>query len=306
MIKSYEFLKLVIDTITESIVVINDEGDILFVNYSWRRFAKNNSCLINNTWEGVNYLKECDRSAEMGDELARKVAQGIRKVITSESGLFHCEYPCHSTDEKRWFMMRVTPFSMQNINCFVISHQNITERKLAEEEVLNLSRIDSLTDISNRRHFDEFLNNEWKLSARLQIPISLALIDIDHFKLINDTYGHLAGDECLKKVGRVLKQAVNRPNDICARYGGEEFAIVYGNTTLEQSRVLIDKLFEAINALNIPNENSPTLPRLTVSIGLETMYPNDKNTENELIKASDTLLYMAKENGRNQVAISTS
>jgi diguanylate cyclase (GGDEF)-like protein/PAS domain S-box-containing protein len=305
MIESYNFLRLVIDTIAEHIVVIDDEGTILFVNKAWEAFGHRNSCLIDEPWNTVNYIKVCDQAAAMGDDFGTKAARGIRSVINGEKDNFYFEYPCHSPDDKRWFMMRVTPFMIEDNNYCVISHQNITERKLAEEKVLNLSRIDSLTDIPNRRCFDNFLNTEWKRCNRQGLPISLALIDLDHFKLINDTYGHQAGDRCLKLVGDVLKEFSKRPSDICARYGGEEFVIVYGNTDLEEAKVLVEKALNKIRLLNIPNENSPTLPTLTVSVGLATMRPREHNNQSDLIKESDKSLYSAKNNGRNQIHFSS-
>ena len=301
MRESYEFLKLIIDSIPQHIVVINSGGQILFVNKSWQKFGENNACLIDEAWEGVNYIAECDKAARMGDEFGKKAATGIKEVIEGGRASFYFEYPCHSKDEKRWFMMRVTPLQVQGIKRYLISHQNITERKIAEEEVEKLSRIDGLTEIANRRTFDEFLHIEWKRCARLNIPISLVLIDIDHFKLFNDTYGHQAGDECLKKVGGVLKKFASRPSDICARYGGEEFAVVYGNTSLEQSRSLACKLLDAIRELDIANVESPTIPLLTASIGLTTLYPTKDDDESELIREADKLLYIAKESGRNRV-----
>ena len=302
MIDSYDFLKSVIDAITEHVVVIDDEGNIVLVNKGWTTFGQNNACLTDGKWDGVNYLMECDKAAAMGDDFGVKAASGIRSVINADEEIFYFEYPCHSPDEKRWFMMRVTPFFLERTPFFVISHQNITERKLAEETVLAQSRIDGLTGIPNRRYFDEFLENEWKRCHRLGQPITLAIIDLDHFKLLNDTYGHQAGDKCLKSVGSVLTGFANRPGDFCARYGGEEFAIVYGDTKLEPAKILLDKLLHELRLLGIPNEKSPTLPTLTASIGLATMYPSNDNNIRELIKKSDELLYSAKEKGRNQLS----
>jgi diguanylate cyclase (GGDEF)-like protein len=299
--QSYDFLKSVLDTITEHIVVIDSRGDILFVNNSWRVFGEKNSCVINEKWIGINYLKQCDSASNMGDDYGTQAAIGIRSVISGEEEQFYFEYPCHSQDDKRWFMMRVTPFTEKGVNCFVISHQNITERKLAEEEVLNLSRIDGLTDIPNRRYFNEFLQNEWNRCRRLNIPISLAMVDLDYFKLLNDTYGHQTGDDCLRALGTVLKKFGKRPNDLVARYGGEEFALIYGGVSLTQAKTLIAPLLEEVRLLNIPNKKSKILPILTASIGLSTMYPNKDNKESELIKHADDLLYTAKEKGRNQI-----
>ena len=237
----------------------------------------------------------------MGDDFGIQAAKGIRSVISKETEDFYFEYPCNSPDEKRWFMMRVTPFTLENIDYFVISHQNITERKLAEEKLLDLSRLDGLTGIANRRYFDNFLEEEWRRCHRLGLPISLAIIDLDYFKLLNDHYGHQTGDECLKAVAKSLKQFVRRPSDLCARYGGEEFSIIFGNTSTDQAKVLVDKVLEAIRSLNFPNEKSPTHPTLTASIGLTAMLPDDSSNEQELIGRADELMYEAKRNGRNQI-----
>ncbi|WP_372880760.1 diguanylate cyclase [Psychromonas sp.] len=304
MIESYEFVKSLLDTITDHIAVIDNKGDILFVNKSWYSFGQNNACIIDETWKDINYLSECDKAAAMGDDFGIKAASGIRSVIKAETERFYFEYPCHSPDQERWFMMRVTGFTIQGAHRFVISHQNITERKLAEQEVLKLSRIDGLTNIANRRYFNEFLESEWRRCHRLSMPISLALIDLDYFKLLNDTYGHQTGDECLKAVADVLKKFDKRPGDICARYGGEEFVIVCGGTPLEQAKILVEKLLNEICLLKIPNENSPMLPTLTASIGLAAIVPDKDSCVSMLIKKADDSLYLAKKNGRNQICFS--
>jgi diguanylate cyclase (GGDEF)-like protein/PAS domain S-box-containing protein len=304
MIASDDFLRSVLNSISEHIVVIDREGMIRFVNKAWVTFGQDNGCLIkNNAWLSINYLKVCDESAALGEEYGSEAAEGIRRVIEHALVLFCSEYPCHSPNEKRWFMMKVTPFQLEDVLYCAISHQNITERKLAEEQVLNLSRVDGLTRIPNRRYLDEFLEAEWKRCSRLNLPIAIAVMDIDHFKLLNDHYGHQAGDDCLAAVGAVLNKIGKRPGDIFARFGGEEFLLVFGNTTTEQSLVPINGIVDAIRELEIPNEESPTKPIVTVSIGLAMMYPNTQSNEKELIKAADKLLYSAKTQGRNRVVI---
>jgi diguanylate cyclase (GGDEF)-like protein/PAS domain S-box-containing protein len=301
MKNSYEFLSLVLDSITEHIAVIDDQGEIQYVNNSWSIFGSNNECAISYDWSGVNYIEECDRASLRGDEYGTKAGSGIRSVIDQNVSNFYFEYPCHSLNEKRWFMMRITPFQVDEKKYFVISHQDVTERKLAENEVKNLASLDGLTDIPNRRAFDEFLSQEWKRCARSNKPISLAIIDIDYFKLLNDTYGHQSGDECLVKIGVLLKKFVNRPSDMCARYGGDEFVLAWGDTSLDQSLELVSELLQKIIDLNIPNCKSPTSDYLTASIGLAELLPNKTNRESELISNADSMLYKAKESGRNKI-----
>lgn len=282
-------------------MVVNETGEIQYANKSWSKFGDNNACNIGADWIGVNYLDECDKAAAMGDEFGQKAGNGIRSVINKAQSLFYFEYPCHSPAEKRWFMMRVTPLQVAGKDYFVVSHQNITERKLAEEEVSNLARIDGLTNIPNRRAFNEFLRSEWQRCFRLKKPMCLALLDLDHFKLLNDTYGHQSGDECLVRVGALLKQFCNRPGDISARYGGEEFALIWGDTSLVQAKQLANKLLNKIANLNIANSQSSVENYLTASIGLAEMFPDNSSSESDLISQADTMLYKAKDSGRNRV-----
>jgi len=303
MIGADRFLNSIMSSISEHIVVIDQAGMIQFVNKAWVVFSQANSCLIEESgWWRVNYLQVCDDSAAAGEEYGTVAGEGIREVIKQSLSLFSLEYPCHSPEEKRWFMMKVTPFQLDGLDYCTISHQNVTDRKCAEEQVLNLSRIDGLTKLPNRRYFDDFLETEWKRCVRSNLPITIAILDIDYFKLLNDHYGHQAGDECLIKVGIVLNELGKRPGELFARYGGEEFSLIFGNTTAEQSLVVINRIVEAISQLKIPNEKSPIKSTLTVSVGLAMAYPNKHMHTKELIGSADKQLYLAKNSGRDRVA----
>ncbi|ABM02958.1 diguanylate cyclase [Psychromonas ingrahamii 37] len=301
MSDSIEFLKSVLNTITDQIVVIDKNGDIKFVNHSWTEFGRDNDCQIKTEWIGINYLNGYDNTSGADADFGVTAVNGIRAVIIGQQPDFYLEYACHSPDEKRFFMMQVTPFIHQEVQFFVISHKNITNRKLAEEKVLHLSQIDGLTGIANRRYFDETLENEWKRCARSKQPLTLAMIDVDHFKLLNDTYGHQAGDNSLVMIGNLLKDLAQRPADLCCRYGGEEFAIIMPQTSNAQAVHIASKLITLIAALNIPNKKSPTKAILTVSIGLATVLPSQENDTRSLIAKADKSLYRAKKKGRNRV-----
>ncbi len=300
---AHAFLKSVLDSVKDHIVVIDQYGEIKFYNKSWSCFGDENNCAAS-TWCGLNYLAECDNATRSGDEFGAKAGEGIRDVIAGNKAEFYFEYPCHSPCEQRWFMMRVTPFKMDRQCFYVISHQNITERKLAENEVFNLARLDGLTNILNRRTFDELLGSEWKRCSRSHTPISLALIDLDYFKLLNDYYGHQSGDDCLIRVGALLRSFANRTGDICARYGGEEFALVWPGTSLENAQHMAQNVVKQIAELKILNEHSPVNQYLTASIGVAQMIPTVEYDKADLINRADNMLYQAKKQGRNCVELS--
>ena len=164
-----------------------------------------------------------------------------------------------------------------------------------------LSSIDALTEIPNRRFFDERLDQEWKRATRERYSISLLMIDIDHFKSYNDTYGHLQGDECLKTVARNLSQNLWRSSDIITRYGGEEFAVILPGTPSYSALNVAKRLWESISALEIEHSGSLSVGYLTVSIGLATLSPNEKTKPHQLIELADKNLYKSKTDGRNRV-----
>ncbi len=170
----------------------------------------------------------------------------------------------------------------------------------ANRKLASLSLTDGLTGIANRRFFDDHLNQEWKRAQREGRPLSLVMVDIDHFKAYNDYYGHLAGDDCLQRVARTLETVVARPGDLVARYGGEEFALVLPDTD-NGARILGERCRAAVADLQIPHQASPLLPVVTVSVGVATAIPRPGSTPEELIVRADQALYRAKLLGRNQV-----
>ena len=221
----YDFIKSVLDVSTDSIVVLEASGDVVFANTHWNEFGRENGFLSAYDWGGANYLAVCDVAAESGDADAARAAEGIRKVSRAEQDSYYLEYPCHSPVGQRWFMMKVSQFVLSDTQYLVVIHQDITQRKNAEEEVAKLARLDDLTGIPNRRNFEEALSLQWNRSIRMKTPISLAMIDIDHFKQVNDTYGHSIGDKYLTFLASIFSKVAKRPDDICARYGGDEFAL---------------------------------------------------------------------------------
>jgi diguanylate cyclase (GGDEF)-like protein len=193
----------------------------------------------------------------------------------------------------------------QEMDCRKAREQELLRVKQQLEEankVLQcLSCLDGLTGISNRRSFDESLEQEWRRSVRNQLPLSLVLIDIDFFKAYNDTYGHQMGDECLKRVANVLSNTVNRPGDLIARYGGEEFVVVLPDTDEEGAIVIGEKLRAWVEGLGIEHTKSLVSKYVTISLGIATTIPRQDSSPAVLIAAADQALYQAKQGGRNRV-----
>ena len=165
----------------------------------------------------------------------------------------------------------------------------------------NLSTTDSLTGLFNRRYFDEYITREFSHSKRNKHPLSIAICDIDNFKLYNDTYGHLAGDECLKEVAQALSSILKRPGDIVARYGGEEFGIVLPYAQIEGALVIGNLLRAKIESLGLPHKASQVSNYVTVSIGITTYFGDDDMDLNNLLNFADQSLYKVKSNGKNHV-----
>lgn len=185
--------------------------------------------------------------------------------------------------------------------------QEIAERekaevalKVANMELEQLARVDGLTRLANRRHFDEYLQLEWQRSLRLQTPLSLILCDADYFKLYNDEYGHQAGDKCLQEIGRAMLQSVQRSTDLVARYGGEEFAVILPNTDSSGLLKVAQTIQAKVRELQIPHQKSMVSEFVTLSLGLVHTTPNSGHSPKTLVATADVALYRAKNLGRDR------
>ncbi len=180
---------------------------------------------------------------------------------------------------------------------------DITKHKRLEEQLLQLSAEDGLTGVANRCRFDEALLEEWRRALRHQSPLSLVLIDIDHFKAFNDNYGHQRGDRCLKHVAHTLGKTLRRASDLLARYGGEEFVVILPDSHAMGAAIVAEYLRADIVKLGMPHAHSETADCVTISLGVSTMIPVRDDTPETLIAAADKALYQAKAAGRNQVVV---
>jgi diguanylate cyclase (GGDEF)-like protein len=174
----------------------------------------------------------------------------------------------------------------------------------ANAELLELSAVDALTGLTNRRGFDSIFSSEWIRAKRSHTPLAVLMMDIDHFKMRNDRYGHLAGDECLRRVAEVLASRRTRAEDVVARYGGEEFALILPGAGLAGAHRIANEIRCAVAALAIPNEDAPTGPTVTVSIGVASETPSSAGEPRDLLAAADAALFRAKRLGRNRTELS--
>ncbi|MEK4029062.1 diguanylate cyclase [Pseudobacillus sp. FSL P4-0506] len=189
-----------------------------------------------------------------------------------------------------------------------ISPLKEAENQLKEmnKQLNRLSTLDGLTGIPNRRAFDDRLSSEREKALQWNKPLSIILLDIDFFKLYNDTYGHLSGDDCLKKAAAAMERKAVEFSGFIARYGGEEFVVILTDTTLEESDIAAEEIRKSVENLKIPHLRSQISEYVTISAGLATLLPNNQGyTEEDLIDLADSALYEAKKAGRNQLKIST-
>ncbi|MEQ1310699.1 GGDEF domain-containing protein [Acinetobacter sp. XH1639] len=169
-----------------------------------------------------------------------------------------------------------------------------------------LSQQDALTGLANRRYLDEVLENEWKRSIRHEVPITIMMIDIDFFKLYNDTLGHIQGDQCLKRIAILLGSISSRSGDLAARYGGEEFLLLFSMTDKDQALIQVQRLMQLMQNIGIAHPRSNVSKYVTISVGVATTTPHLNDSLSEFISQADHALYVAKNNGRNQYYVATS
>jgi diguanylate cyclase (GGDEF)-like protein len=308
-----DLFRCALDSLLAHIAILDEHGAILEVNTAWNRFALHNGLEADACGPGANYLTVCERATGPCSEEALVTAEGIREVIAGQCDHFYLEYPCHSPDEQRWFSVRVTHFETEGRLRVVVTHDNITRRKLAELRLQEANRLlevqaatDGLTGIANRRSFDRVLRQEWRRHKHEQTCLTVAMIDIDCFKQYNDSQGHQAGDECLKAVAGAIQRGLAGPDSFVARYGGEEFAVILPRTDDAGAARVLPEVLRHVRQLRIPHP-ATTVERgvITISLGQASAVPGQRGGMAEFLRAADQALYQAKAQGRDRLAAST-
>jgi diguanylate cyclase (GGDEF)-like protein len=171
----------------------------------------------------------------------------------------------------------------------------------ANDSLAQTARTDPLTQVANRRHFDDFLQQVWQQAQLQRSSVALLLLDVDHFKAYNDHYGHPAGDQCLRAVAQAVGSCLRRPSDLLARWGGEEFAVVMSGTSIEKAQQVAERVRQAVQAKGLAHVASRTEPVVTVSIGVTAVEPGAETSMQEFLRTADVCLYEAKSRGRNRI-----
>ena len=299
---SSDIFSAIFNSFPERIAILNDDGAIQLVNSAWGEYAIENSGTLEQAKIGGNYLDICDASAEAGDGHAQLVSIRLRQLFENRGTPFCFDYLCQDSLEKRWFEIQGRALLHGDNRYSIISHQEVTKTTLLIEKLQKQALSDSLTGLANRRHFDEFLNEEWRRDMRKETPLSMIMLDIDFFKPFNDRYGHVAGDESLRRVASLINSFAKRPGDLAVRYGGEEFILLLGGTPSEAAVQIARKLCASVEDLGIANEDSTVSSSITVSLGVVSMIPRQGMSETVLLPIADQALYTAKNTGRNKVA----
>ena len=260
------------------------------------------------TWEKFCHPDDLSNSAML-----------LEKYLLGESDYYECEARMrHKNGQWLWILDKgkVASWSEDGRPLWMYgTRTDLSMRKKTEEELRrshdaleesrrrfeNLSITDSLTEIPNRRRFDEVLAKEYARSARTGTELALILLDIDFFKSFNDCYGHVSGDDCLRQVARAISSVINRPADLAARYGGEEFVCILPETAYNGAIVIAEKIRRSIQSLAIPHAGSNIAGCVTVSLGVLTARCSTAGSPQDIVARVDELLYRAKTNGRNRV-----
>ncbi|WP_051188786.1 diguanylate cyclase domain-containing protein [[Leptolyngbya] sp. PCC 7376] len=258
-----------------------------------------------------NFLADLQQRQESNDDipeyiinpkLHQEIVSKCQLILDSKQENINEEMYVPDTNSGSTWLMSYFPIIDEQGRVFRVGFigLDISDRKRLELILQKQAQLDGLTQIANRRKFDEVLEREWLRCQRDQTPLSLLIFDIDHFKIYNDTYGHVQGDECLIRIAQVLKKQIGRTTDLAARYGGEEFIILLSNTDLDGACYISKRTLKAIRELKIPHQNSPVIPFVTSSCGVATCIPNKHLDMAYLIDRADKALYQAKSQGRNQ------
>jgi diguanylate cyclase (GGDEF)-like protein/PAS domain S-box-containing protein len=315
-------LKAILDTAVDAIICINSQGIIDIFNHAAEKiFGYSSAEMIG---KNVNLLMPEPDAGKHDEYLAKYERTAVKKIIgigrevlakRKNGEIFPIELAVSETEiaGRRVYTGIIRDITLrkqseEKIEQYQLHLEELVAAKTRELEQANIKlqemvNIDSLTNLANRRYFDEVLDTELRRAIRTNTSLSLLMCDIDYYKLYNDYYGHVQGDECLRKIAECFKAVFMRATDTAARFGGEEFAVILPNTSLDEARQSAMNLSEAVNRLNIPHKGSLISDHITISAGITCMQSGERLLDTELVQMADEALYTAKDKGRNRIEV---
>jgi diguanylate cyclase (GGDEF)-like protein/PAS domain S-box-containing protein len=263
-------------------------------------------------WSQASWVSAEDWATRMHPDDREKVVQFC--IAQSQNGVDHeADYRAlTAAGDYVWIrdVVHVVRDDNGEVDALIGFMFDISERKKTEEQLLTLQKQleeysykDGLTGVANRRMFDTVLATEWANAQRTRQPLSLILLDIDHFKQFNDHYGHVQGDDCLKSVGQALSRAASRPRDFVGRFGGEEFVLVLPETDEAAARHIAERCRQQVRQQRIAHARSAVSSLLTISLGVGTIVPGAHDRPLDFLNSVDKLLYQAKQRGRDRLEV---
>lgn len=288
-----------INAMPQLVCILDKLGNIIFVNQAWIEAGVARGIPANFDWKGINYLSIQVINDYAEHPTAREIMQMIAEVLNGQRQALSLEYPCHSMEERHWFQLSVSPFHHADERLFIVSHTDVSAIQLKLEEAQLLCLQDPLTEIANRRHFNQYYKQVFARSMQNKHSLSLMLIDIDHFKRINDVYGHTTGDALLVSIAGILNQYCQKQPALAARIGGDEYALL-SEISLRHAIDLSLTLLHQAQQLNKTYACEGEI-KISVSIGIASTNPVSFEEKELLYHTADKYLYQAKQGGRNRV-----
>jgi diguanylate cyclase (GGDEF)-like protein len=283
-------------TLPLSAAIVDASGIILSTNQAWRAFAEENGGDPDGQL-GIDYFQVCGQA----DKHARAITTELREIAAGSRERLETEYPCHSPERRRWFVMRASRIERGGQVFLLICHADITDRRLAEEEAFRLASEDALTGLLNRRSFQERLEHALDQARRQDLRLAVLFLDLNGFKAINDTHGHDAGDRVLRHVAGQLRQALRRADSL-SRFGGDEFAMFLEDADTAVAGRVAGRIQEVLaDGVVVDGQGLP----LNASVGI-SFFPDHGGDVQSLLRAADAAMYEAKRGGDHVATASDS
>ena len=290
-----KFQQAVLDSTSSQIAVLDQAGTVQQTNAAWRNYA---AALNFESSVGANYLALLSERYVVVPATLAAVAEGMAALVAGDASSFHVLEPLQCKCKRCWFTVKITPVQ-DSAHRLVVTHEDVSVLKQAELASQALANVDNLTGAMSRQHFMSLADQELARARRYQLPVVVLMLDLDHFKNVNDSYGHPTGDAVLKSLVQTVK-GVLRESDVVGRIGGEEFAVLLPNTTQEGGCALADRIIEAVRAHPVAFDGHHV--DYTVSIGASNL--TQQTSFGALLAECDAALYRAKRGGRDRLEVS--